>query len=75
VAGPLSVAQDALATLVTARALGDVVALVPDEWLADEDGFGSPAEVRQAYVDVLLARVRAPHAWLDAVEVARAVRV
>jgi hypothetical protein len=75
VAGPLSVAQDALAPLVTARALGDVVALVPDEWLADEDGFGSPAEVRQAYVDVLLARAHAPHAWLDAVEVARAVRV
>ena len=74
-AGPLSVAHEAMAPLVTAQALGEVVALVPDEWLADEDSFDSPAEVRQAYVDVLLARVREPHPWLDAVEVARAVRV
>ena len=40
-----------------------VVALVPDEWLADEPGFGSGAEVRAAYVDHFLRRLEARPAW------------
>jgi hypothetical protein len=75
VAGPLSVAHEALAPLVTPAALDEVLALVPDEWLAPDDAFASPAAARRAYVDVLAARVAAPASWLDAVEVARAARV
>jgi hypothetical protein len=75
VAGPLSGAHEVLAPQVSAELLTDVLAKVPDEWLADEDGFASAAAVRAAYVEVLLARVRAPQTWLEAVEVARAVRV
>jgi hypothetical protein len=33
------------------------VAEVPDVWLEGEEGFGSPAEVRAAYVDQLLRRL------------------
>jgi hypothetical protein len=73
-AGPLAAAHEELAPLVTAQTLGEVLALVPQEWLSD-DAFDSPAAARQAYVDVLAARVAAPASWLDAVEVARAARL
>ena len=75
VAGPLSSAHEELAGLVTAQALADVVALIPDGWLITDTAFASTAQARQAYVDVLLARAAAPDTWLDAVEVLRAARV
>ncbi|WP_067972791.1 HipA family kinase [Nocardiopsis trehalosi] len=53
---------------VTEELLRAVVDLVPEVWLADEPGFGSVAEVRDAYVDHLRARV-AGTGWLP--EVAR----
>ncbi|MEV6753085.1 HipA family kinase [Streptomyces sp. NPDC051214] len=63
--GPDTRAADAaLAPLVTEGMLREVAALVPDAWLADEPGFSSPAEVRDAYVDFLLTRARASAAWL-----------
>ncbi|GAA2248426.1 hypothetical protein GCM10010145_14640 [Streptomyces ruber] len=49
---------------VTEELLRDVTARVPDAWLAGEPGFASPDEVRTAYVDYLLARVRASEVWL-----------
>ncbi|MEO3841786.1 MULTISPECIES: HipA family kinase [unclassified Streptomyces] len=55
--GPdVAAAAAELAPRVTAGLLTEVVAAVPDEWLADEPGFGSPAEVRAAYVETLAAR-------------------
>ncbi|WP_055567143.1 HipA family kinase [Streptomyces atriruber] len=63
--GPDMAAADAeLAPLVTEDALREIVALVPDAWLADEPGFESADAVREAYVDHLLARARASAAWL-----------
>lgn len=63
--GPDTRAADAaLAPLVTEEMLREVAALVPDAWLADEPGFSSPDEVREAYVGFLLARARASAAWL-----------
>jgi hypothetical protein len=56
-------ADAALAPLVTAALLTEVVALVPDVWLADEPGFASVAELRQAYVDRLVERVASREAW------------
>ena len=53
-----------LAPLVGEELLREVVALVPDEWLADEPGFGSPAELREAYVGHLAARAGDSTAWL-----------
>ncbi|GAA4048655.1 HipA family kinase [Nonomuraea soli] len=50
---------------VTRAMLEEVTALVPDEWLADEPGFGSPADVRHAYVEHL--HRRALDGWESAV--------
>jgi len=75
VAASLTAAHDRLAPRVTAALLGEVLALVPDEWLDAEPGFTSPDDVRSAYVDVLTERLAAPATWLDAVEVARVARV
>lgn len=62
---PDTAAADAeLAPLVTESVLRDIAALVPDRWLADEPGFTSPDEVREAYVAFLLARARASAVWL-----------
>ncbi|MFF8641049.1 HipA family kinase [Streptomyces sp. NPDC015345] len=63
--GPDMAAADAeLAPLVTESVLRDIVGLVPEAWLADEPGFTSPDEVREAYVGHLLARARSSAAWL-----------
>lgn len=75
VAGPLAAAHAELAPLVTPELLDDVLARVPDEWLAPEPGLDSPQAVRSAYAEVLLARVADPAPWLDAVEVTRAAAV
>ncbi|MDG9719696.1 HipA family kinase [Streptomyces sp. DH24] len=53
-----------LAPRVTEELLREVVAEVPDAWLAGEEGFATPDEVREAYVAHLHARVRASAAWL-----------
>ncbi|MFE9612962.1 HipA family kinase [Streptomyces sp. NPDC006012] len=53
-----------LAPRVTRDLLREVTAAVPDGWLADEPGFPTPDDVRQAYVDYLHARVQASSAWL-----------
>jgi len=57
-------ADDALAPLITPELLGEVMALVPDEWLDGESGFDSVEAVRAAYVEHLLARVATPRVWL-----------
>ncbi|KUO15731.1 HipA family kinase [Streptomyces dysideae] len=63
--GPDTRAADAeLAPKVTAELLRDIVAEVPDAWLAGEEGFPTPDAVRKAYVDYLHARVKASTAWL-----------
>ena len=60
----LAAADAALAPQVTERLLTEVVALVPDEWLADEPGFDSPDQLRAAYVAQLAARAQGSAAWL-----------
>lgn len=53
-----------LAPRVTEELLRAVVAEVPDPWLAEDAGFATPDDVRAAYVDYLLARVRLSQEWL-----------
>ncbi|MEU4685439.1 HipA family kinase [Streptomyces xinghaiensis] len=60
----VAAARAELAPLVTADLLREVAALVPDAWLADEPGFGSPAELREAYVTHLAARAARSAEWL-----------
>ncbi len=59
-----------LAGRVTRDLLTEVVAEVPDVWLEPVPGAGSPAALRQAYVEFLLARVAGERAWLPAAEAA-----
>jgi hypothetical protein len=66
--GPdLDAADRALAPLVTSELLAAVTALVPDAWLADEPGFSSPQEVRDAYAATIAARCAARESWLPGV--------
>ncbi|MFL6055216.1 MAG: aminotransferase class I and II, partial [Actinoallomurus sp.] len=67
----LADAGRALAPKVTEDLLREVVALVPEEWLADEPGFGSPVQVADAYVAHLRTRVTTQNAWLPQVGEAR----
>ncbi|KPH98233.1 hypothetical protein OK006_1479 [Actinobacteria bacterium OK006] len=53
-----------LAFRVTEELLREVTAAVPDAWLAEEPGFATPDEAREAYVRYLLARVKASADWL-----------
>ncbi|SHF61554.1 hypothetical protein SAMN05443575_0444 [Jatrophihabitans endophyticus] len=62
--GDVAAADAELASRVDADLLRSVVADVPDEWLRDEPGFASPAAVRTAYVDAVLARLAAREQWL-----------
>ncbi|MFF4816515.1 HipA family kinase [Kitasatospora sp. NPDC001309] len=57
-------ADEDLGPLVTVDLLEQVVALVPDEWLADEPGFDSVDAVRHAYVTHLAARAVLSPQWL-----------
>ncbi|WP_348652642.1 HipA family kinase [Streptomyces sp. WMMC500] len=60
--GPdVAAAAAELAPRVTAELLAEAVAEVPEEWLDGEPGFGSPAEVRAAYVGTLAARAPRVH--------------
>ncbi|GII89795.1 HipA family kinase [Sinosporangium siamense] len=60
----LAEADAALSAAVDRDMLEAATGRVPDAWLADVPGFDSPADLRQAYVDHLLARVRGPRTWL-----------
>ncbi|MFF9804553.1 HipA family kinase [Streptomyces coeruleorubidus] len=63
--GPDVRAADAeLAPRVSEELLCRILAEVPDAWLADEPGFATAREAREAYVSYLHARVRASEAWL-----------
>jgi hypothetical protein len=63
-------ADAALAPAVTPGLLAEVLAQVPDEWLAD--GAGSAAAVRARYVEQLSARLAARDAWLPGLVAAAA---
>ncbi|MBX9396693.1 hypothetical protein K4749_24685 [Streptomyces sp. TRM72054] len=53
-----------LAPKVTEALLREIVSEVPDAWLLGELDFATPAEVREAYVGYLYARVQASDVWL-----------
>lgn len=61
-------ADAVLVPRLTPDVLRSVVDMIPDEWLADESGFGSVEEVRSAYVAYLSTRLREPRAWVSALE-------
>ena len=69
-AGALAAADARLSLLLTPEVIGQIVALIPDEWLADEPCFADKAAHRQAYADYFVRRLQAPRAFAE--EAARA---
>ncbi|MCX4746105.1 hypothetical protein OG455_11325 [Kitasatospora sp. NBC_01287] len=60
----LRAADAELAPRVTEELLREVLALVPGEWLAAEEGFAGADELREAYVRQLAARAAVSRRWL-----------
>lgn len=75
VAGSIAGADRELAPLVTDELLAEVLALVPDEWLAADQAFGSAARVRAAYTAFFRARLANAERWVAVLEDARAAHV
>ncbi|WP_328745465.1 hypothetical protein OHT57_08555 [Streptomyces sp. NBC_00285] len=57
-----------LAPQVTEDLLAEVTAEIPDVWLADEPGFGSPDELRRTYARPLLARASVVHERIEGIQ-------
>ena len=75
VAGSIADADAVLRPLVTPALVRDVLALVPDEWLAADAAFDSPEQVREAYAAYFAARLSNAATWVAALEETRAARV
>ena len=74
-AGALAEADAAMTARITPAIIRDIVALVPDAWLASDKAFASPALVREAYVDHLSKRLQGPRAFFEEAQRARAMLV
>jgi hypothetical protein len=70
-AGDLAGADAAAAATLTAGAIRDVVALVPDELLTEDTGGMTAAAARARYVDYLTRRLDGRRAFVDAAVAAR----
>lgn len=74
-AGPLGPVDAELAAMVTPDVVSDVLALVPDEWLAGEPGFDGAGQVRDTYQRYFAERLAPPRRWARTLESARAAAV
>jgi len=74
-AGSLVAADAELRPLVTEDLLGEVLALVPDQWLAADQAFASADQVRSAYLAYFARRLDRAATWVPAMEETRAARV
>jgi len=70
-ASSIPAADERLAPLVTATLLEDIVAAIPDDWLAPDPLIGDAAAQRRAYVRYLSSRLEAPRPFVDAADRAR----
>ena len=71
----LAAADADLSARFTPGLIGEVVALVPDEWLATDNAFATPAAARAAYVQHLTRRLQAPRKFFEEAQRARATLV
>ena len=72
VASSIAAADERLAPLVTATLIEDLVAAVPDDWLAPDPLVGDAAAQRRAYIAYLGRRLMAPRPFVEPVERLRA---
>jgi hypothetical protein len=74
-ASALEEADAAMTARLTPELIGDIVALVPEAWLAADTAFASPALVRDAYVGHLTRRLKSPRTFLEEARRARSAIV
>jgi hypothetical protein len=74
-ASALREADATLATRITPDLIRDVVALVPDRWLAADSPFATTQAARDAYVQHLSRRLQSPRAFVEEAVRARSVLV
>jgi hypothetical protein len=74
-ASALDEADAAMTARITPALIKDVVALVPDAWLASDKAFAAPALARDAYVQHLSRRLTAPRAFFEEAKRARSMLV
>jgi len=65
----------AMIARISPALIQEVVALVPDAWLASDKAFASPSQTREAYVQHLSRRLAAPRAFLEEAKRARSMLV
>ncbi|HEX5709608.1 MAG TPA: HipA family kinase [Pyrinomonadaceae bacterium] len=68
-------ADAALAPLVTPELVGELLELIPDEWLAADSNFADPAAARAAYAEYMRERLRPPRDFVKEAADARALSV
>jgi len=64
-AGSIEAADERLAGRLDEAIVGEIVAAVPDAWLARDPVIGGPAAQRRAYVTYLLRRLEAPRPFVE----------
>jgi hypothetical protein len=57
--------DDVMAAALTGDAIGQVVALIPDDWLSDPSGGASPGDLRASYERFLMDRLTPPRAFVQ----------
>jgi HipA-like protein len=70
-AGSIGAADERLAPLVTGDLVAALVAALPDDWLPEDRVVGGADAQRAAYVEYLLARLRARRAFVEEADRAR----
>lgn len=71
VASPIPDAGNVCRPLITPEAISRIIAAVPDEWLTNCAPFATPAELRQAYLDLVMTRLSVADAFEATAEQAR----
>ena len=74
-ASSLDEADAAMTARITPALIRDVVALIPDPWLASDKAFAAPAQAREAYAQHLSRRLQSPRAFLEEAKRARSMLV
>ena len=71
IASSITAAGENLRPLLTPAAITAIVAALPDDWLADPAPFPNAADLREAYIDLILTRLSAADAFEAEAEQAR----
>jgi hypothetical protein len=74
-AAALKDADARMSERVTPDAIRNIIARIPDAWLAERSVFATTELNRQAYVDYLLRRLSSPHAFVEEAIRARSLLV